>query len=341
MKKSLVLLSILMLVATLSACASSTVQTCPPDSATFTVKAADTIETVDSAATKSADFLPIETDPAELRQDGCFRNDRLAVTESGGAYYLNFSDGNDPQPGSSLSCELGYIQFRSIREFYDAARGRDASHDEEIKAIFPHTENGILTVDTGRLFRPVLPAGLAGSPEVTWCGSEYRYVYTFGNRSIYVTCDSLDARRAQRISSVYDWNDLIYDADFDRYPGDNKDGKYAKEVTLHENGTFDGVPCETVVTAGKTSTNRYTRMTVQDGNRSVTIILTYLTACDASWQQENNLTVSDTVPTNVLIRWTTETDKFVIWLDRLDSAPTLEWLLSFNVALYNPNEVVE
>lgn len=337
MKKSITLLGVLSLVAVLFACAPSDTQVTPSsDSSTTTTAATEAVKATGSTGSSS-----IETEPSALRQDGCFTNERLAVTESGGAYYLNFFDGNQPLPGSSSSCELGYIQFRSIREFYDAARGTDTSYDNQIKAIFPRTENGILTVNTGKLFRPTLPTGLVGSPQITWCGSEYQYIYSFGGKSVCVSCDSLDARRARNITSVYDWDDLMYDTDFDRYPGDNQNGKYAKEALLHENGTFDGVPCETVVTAGKTSTNRYTRLTVQDGDRNVTIILAYLTACDESWRQENNLTVSDTVPCNVLIRWTTDTDKYVVWLNHLDSAPTLEWLLSFNVTPYNPNEMTE
>ncbi|UKI12735.1 MAG: hypothetical protein L6V84_08820 [Oscillospiraceae bacterium] len=48
--------------------------------------------------------------------DGSFTTDRLAVTEKGGVYYMNFVNGNTPT-ATVEGCQMGEILFDSVDAF--------------------------------------------------------------------------------------------------------------------------------------------------------------------------------------------------------------------------------
>ena len=267
--------------------------------------------------------------------DGSFTTDRLAVTEKGGVYYMNFVNGNAPDKSAGNS-QLGEILFDSVDAFYDAARGADSSHENTIKTIFSRTESGILTVDTARLYRPTLPADVAQSYRVSWRGSEYGYYISSqagSKQMLDLTCTDIAAYR------------VIHPE-----PTANPFGQHSRymdemmAMTSNENatrerteGTFDGVPCESVTSTFRTASSRLTRLTVQDGDRTVTIFLHYLLSVDES-QAQSGTRVSDTMPDSVFMRWSTEKDAFTVSIYNVETVPTLEWLLSIDLVPYNPNQ---
>ena len=91
----------------------------------------------------------METDAVAPPPDGGFTADRLSVTERGGVYYLNFANGNSSAT-TAEGFQVGEVLYDSVDAFYNAARGLDPAHDNIVKSAFARTEDGILTVNTGR-----------------------------------------------------------------------------------------------------------------------------------------------------------------------------------------------
>lgn len=267
--------------------------------------------------------------------DGSFTTDRLAVTEKGGVYYMNFVNGNAPDKSAGNS-QLGEILFDSVDAFYDAARGADSSHENTIKTIFSRTESGILTVDTARLYRPTLPADVAQSYRVSWRGSEYGYYISSqagSKQMLDLTCTDIAAYRVihpEPTANPFGQHSRY----MDEMMAMTSDENATRERT---EGTFDGVPCESVTSTFRTASSRLTRLTVQDGDRTVTIFLHYLLSVDES-QAQSGTRVSDTMPDSVFMRWSTEKDAFTVSIYNVETAPTLEWLLSIDLVPYNPNQ---
>ena len=327
--KRIPLLSIAILLAMcLAACA------LPGASTDNSESSAPTATVVESTGTEAGTGTGTNTAIAPP-PDGSFTTDRLAVTEKGGVYYMNFVNGNAPDKSAGNS-QLGEILFDSVDAFYDAARGADSSHENIIKTIFSRTESGILTVDTARLYRPTLPADVAQSYRVSWRGSEYGYYISSqagSKQMLDLTCTDIAAYR------------VIHPE-----PTANPFGQHSRYVdemmamTSDENatrerteGTFDGVPCESVTSTFRTASSRLTRLTVQDGDRTVTIFLHYLLSVDES-QAQSGTRVSDTMPDSVFMRWSTEKDAFTVSIYNVEKVPTLEWLLSIDLVPYNPNQ---
>lgn len=267
--------------------------------------------------------------------DGSFTTDRLAVTEKGGVYYMNFVNGNAPDKSAGNS-QLGEILFDSVDAFYDAARGADSSHENTIKTIFSRTESGILTVDTARLYRPTLPADVAQSYRVSWRGSEYGYYISSqagSKQMLDLTCTDIAAYRVihpEPTANPFGQHSRY----MDEMMAMTSDENATRERT---EGTFDGVPCESVTSTFRTASSRLTRLTVQDGDRTVTIFLHYLLSVDES-QAQSGTRVSDTMPDSVFMRWSTEKDAFTVSIYNVEKVPTLEWLLSIDLVPYNPNQ---
>lgn len=267
--------------------------------------------------------------------DGSFTTDRLTVTEKNGVYYMNFVNGNAPDKSAGNS-QLGEILFDSVDAFYDAARGVDSSHENTIKTIFSRTESGILTVDTARLYRPTLPADVAQSYRVSWRGSEYGYYISSqagSKQMLDLTCTDIAAYRVihpEPTADPFGWFSRNYDELFDPSTEEGKDW-------VHTETTFEGVPCESVTSTFRTASSRLTRLTVQDGDRTVTIFLHYLLSVDES-QAQSGTRVSDTMPDSVFMRWSTEKDAFTVSIYNVETVPTLEWLLSIDLVPYNPNQ---
>ena len=266
--------------------------------------------------------------------DGSFTTDRLAVTEKGGVYYMNFVNGNAPDKSAGNS-QLGEILFDSVDAFYDAARGADSSHENTIKTIFSRTESGILTVDTARLYRPTLPADVAQSYRVSWRGSEYGYYISSqagSKQMLDLTCTDIAAYRVIHPDPTA--NPFGQHSRYmDEMMAMTSDENATRERT---EGTFDGVPCESVTSTFRTASSRLTRLTVQDGDRTVTIFLHYLLSVDES-QAQSGTRVSDTMPDSVFMRWSTEKDAFTVSIYNVETVPTLEWLLSIDLVPYNPH----
>lgn len=327
--KRIPLLSIAILLAMcLAACA------LPGASTDNSESSAPTATVVESTGTEAGTGTGTNTAIAPP-PDGSFTTDRLAVTEKGGVYYMNFVNGNAPDKSAGNS-QLGEILFDSVDAFYDAARGADSSHENTIKTIFSRTESGILTVDTARLYRPTLPADVAQSYRVSWRGSEYGYYISSqagSKQMLDLTCTDIAAYRVihpEPTANPFGQHSRY----MDEMMAMTSDENATRERT---EGTFDGVPCESVTSTFRTASSRLTRLTVQDGDRTVTIFLNYLLSVDES-QAQSGTRVSDTMPDSVFMRWSTEKDAFTVSIYNVETVPTLEWLLSIDLVPYNPNQ---
>ncbi len=328
MKRIPVLSVAVLLAVCLAACA------LPGASTDNSESSAPTATVVESTGTEAGTGTGTNTAVAPP-PDGSFTTDRLAVTEKGGVYYMNFVNGNAPDKSAGNS-QLGEILFDSDDAFYDAARGADSSHENEIKTIFFRTESGILTVDTARLYRPTLPADVAQSYRVSWRGSEYGYYISSqagSKQMLDLTCTDIAAYRVihpEPTANPFGQHSRY----MDEMMAMTSDENATRERT---EGTFDGVPCESATSTFRTASSRLTCLTVQDGDRTVTIFLHYLLSVDES-QAQSGTRVSDTMPDSVFMRWSTEKDAFTVSIYNVETVPTLEWLLSIDLVPYNPNQ---
>ena len=243
--KRIPLLSIAILLAMcLAACA------LPGASTDNSESSAPTATVVESTGTEAGTGTGTNTAIAPP-PDGSFTTDRLAVTEKGGVYYMNFVNGNAPDKSAGNS-QLGEILFDSVDAFYDAARGVDSSHENTIKTIFSRTESGILTVDTARLYRPTLPADVAQSYRVSWRGSEYGYYISSqagSKQMLDLTCTDIAAYRVihpEPTANPFGQHSRY----MDEMMAMTSDENATRERT---EGTFDGVPCESVTSTFRTA----------------------------------------------------------------------------------------
>lgn len=290
---------------------------------------APTATVVESTGTESGTGTGTNTAIAPP-PDGSFTTDRLAVTEKGGVYYMNFVNGNTPT-ATVEGCQMGEILFDSVDAFYAAARGVDSSHENTIKTIFSRTEDGILTVNTARLYCPALPDGTVGSLRAYWQGSKYGYfIYPPEGKNMVMTISCTDIAAYRVIHPEPTANPFGQHSRYmDEMMAMTSDENATRERT---EGTFDGV-----TSTFRTASNRLTRLTVQDGDRTVTIFLHYLLSVDES-QAQSGTRVSDTMPDSVFMRWSTEKDAFTVSIYNVETVPTLEWLLSIDLVPYNPNQ---
>lgn len=327
--KRIPLLSIAILLAMcLAACA------LPGASTDNSESSAPTATVVESTGTEAGTGTGTNTAIAPP-PDGSFTTDRLAVTEKGGVYYMNFVNGNAPDKSAGNS-QLGEILFDSVDAFYDAARGVDSSHENTIKTIFSRTESGILTVDTARLYRPTLPADVAQSYRVSWRGSEYGYYISSqagSKQMLDLTCTDIAAYRVihpEPTANPFGWFSRNYDELFDPSTEEGKDW-------VHTETTFEGVPCKMITKTNEQYTWHYIRLTVQDGDRTVTAFIDYEIPVDATGPQSGQ-NVSELVPYDIFMRWCDEKDAVTVFNQHVDEVVTSEWLRSVRLAPYNPNQ---
>jgi hypothetical protein len=106
---------------------------------------------------------------------------------------------------------------------------------------------------------------------------------------------------------------------------------------VHAETTFDGIPCEMITKANEKYMRCYIRLTVSDGDRTVTAFIGYKISADATGQQSRR-NVSELVPYYIFMRWCDEKDAFTVSVRHMDEIITSEWLRSVRLALYNPNQ---
>lgn len=317
MKKTAIVCTAAIILCTLLSCSSSVD---PQDSSSTSadtqapqIDATDTISLETGAETSTASTI-----------SGSFSTNERTVTEKDGCFYLNFREGYEPTDGSATGMEIGEISFDSMEDFFRVARGLDTSRDALIQSTFSKTENGFLTVDTAHLYTPSLSKGHGKVSGINWSGASY--VFECGGEnapyeSMFIKCISIPATVAKQ-TSIYGWYADVLDSTFEMY------------ASTRCEGSFDGVPCESVTHKGSTSTNRYTRLTVQDGDRTLTVILSYV----LSGQEEQDLSTS--IPSSVSTRWDDGTNAFEINVYSPTQQISLDWIRSIRMTAYMPEAVV-
>lgn len=335
-------LTVLLFTIMFTSCASQS-PTTPPQG----IEGADEATAEDAIPTQAEEEKtePAHTE-AELKvPDGCLATEQYEVTMVDGVHYLNYFNGNEATEEQKMACQTAGVFFPSITDMYNAIRqGGEALQEASVKATFLHDVNGIPVCNPDQLYRPVKPIGIGSVKEICWMGTYYSFSYA-GVEDLCGSVDVICYDMSYYLATGLEGRDPrayyrnSYEKIFERYPGDNENGAYSSTVVSRETGTYGGQPCESVTTTSSLTTNRSTRLTVQDGDRNVTIIMRYLIACDPAWQQENDLEVSDTVPWAVFMYWDNGTDSYQVNIYDMVESPTLEWLLSFDVAAYTPGEV--
>lgn len=314
MKRTAIICTTAIILCTLLSCSSSVdpqdSSSPPADTQAPQIDATDTV----SSGTET------ETFPASTIS-GSFSTDERTVTEKDGCFYLNFREGYE---SASSPSQIGEISFDSMEDFFRVARGLDTSRDALIQSTFSKTENGFLTVDTAHLYTPSLSDGHGRVSGINWSGSSY--VFECGGEnapyeSMFIKCISIPATVAKQ-TSIYGWYADVLDSAFETY------------ASTRCEGSFDGVPCESVTHEGSTSTNRYTRLTVQDGERTLTVILSYV----LSGQEEQDISTS--IPSSVSVRWDDGTNAFEVNVYSPTQQISLDWIRSIRMTAYMPEAVV-
>lgn len=100
---------------------------------------------------------------------------QYSITEEGGSYYLNFSDGNEPP--EEYSSQIAGLLFDSLAEMQDAFINKKLTESQinQIKDKFSKDSQGRIQIcDMNRLKQPALPSDLeTGMVELT--GQSYAF----------------------------------------------------------------------------------------------------------------------------------------------------------------------
>ena len=148
-----------------------------------------------------------------------------------------------------------------------------------------------------------------------------------------ISCTDIAAYRVihpEPTADPFGWFSRNYDELFDPSTEEGKDW-------VHTETTFEGVPCEMITKTNEKYTWHYIRLTVQDGDRTVTAFIDYEIPADAAGQQSGQ-NVSELVPYDIFLRWCDEKDAVTVFIQHVDEVVTSEWLRSVRLALYNPNQ---
>ena len=295
---------------------------CHPDAApeqnTDTPTAIVTDDAVTEGGTQKTEALTqapeSEPETAAPVLDGSFSTPNYEVTAVDGAYYLNFTNGNEAETGGELAFgEVIYPHFSSLAEMKHRLMNNQLTAKEmnDMKLLFKKTEHGIEICDVSNLKTAVLPEGWSPT-RVALYGAWYDIstISDYGRGTVSLSGQSL-------------WEEN-YESELAMIQ--------TKSNIVHVTDTYDGLPCESYTFTTNTATLKYVFLTVpgKDGRADTHIQLEY--RLDTAYPDQ--MSVSETVPKLVYVFGEAHGVYYRYLLLYLTEAPTVEWLTSFSLAPY-------
>lgn len=275
----------------------------------------DTTDTLSPATGESE--APTETAAPEVPAfDGTFATDAYAVTCVGDQFYLNFNESHKATSAEISACYEAGITFESLTDFKDKLINGKLTASEQItmQAAFPKDENGILMCDLTQLYEPVLPDGTTLSSYVYWLGgNSISFAFTKG----YVHFLSEKA-----------YNSLVAQ----EYTNAPNTTNYT--ITATYEGTYDSAPCEWIEFTIQGSQFRTCRMEITVNEQVFYAVLIYAITTEETANAESS---TEPLPFSVAVFSEVNNQYFQVSLISPSFHPTVEWLTSFGVKLYDDN----
>jgi len=280
----------------------------------------------DTAQQTAAEATAAETAPAETAApvlDGSFSTPDYAVSVIDGKCYLNFTDGNEIETNSDFSdngnmsiINVNFIRFDSLAEMKQKLVRNELSDEQKniMKSKFTLSENGFEICNVQELIQPVVPAGIS-------MGS----VFLYGE---YYTFDFYESVPDPRLTALMTFGNTDK---WETHYQECMDVIEKHQLDSHEEGTFDGAPCEVFIYTTNTAQIKevYITLPSTEQNTATQIALTYILQLNSDL-----LPVSDTVPAEIWVFGEKNGVHFDYLIQGLTEAPTVEWLSSFSIAPY-------
>ncbi len=263
------------------------------------------------------------TDTTAPLLDGSFSTPGYEVSVIDGKCYLNFTAGNEAETDSGSSdnnnasmVDVNFIRFDSLAEMKQKLEGNGLTEEQKsiIKTKFTLSENGFDICNVQDLIQPSVPSELFVDS-----------VYLYGTRYEFLLRDDPEA---PQLSVGMCWGDA---GKWERQYAFWMDVIDQNQLDNHENGDFDGSPCETYIFTTKSAQVKHIYLTFNDteSNTPTHVMLEY-----ALQANSGTVTVSDTIPIAVYLFGEKDGIPFDYYLSGLTEAPTVEWLSSFSIAPY-------
>ena len=263
------------------------------------------------------------TDATSPLLDGSFSTPDYAVSVIDGKCYLNFTDGNEIETNSDFSdngnmsiINVNFIRFDSLAEMKQKLVRNELSDEQKniMKSKFTLSENGFEICNVQELIQPVVPAGIS-------MGS----VFLYGE---YYTFDFYESVPDPRLTALMTFGNTDK---WETHYQECMDVIEKHQLDSHEEGTFDGAPCEVFIYTTNTAQIKevYITLPSTEQNTATQIALTYILQLNSDL-----LPVSDTVPAEIWVFGEKNGVHFDYLIQGLTEAPTVEWLSSFSIAPY-------
>ena len=294
------------------------------EAATLADTQAETVaETAAPAETQASTMAETESETLSEPPDGSFATAGYTVSRVGDTYYLNFIGGNELTEQESIMGSMsGDISFTSLAEMRDKIKNDTLTESNRavVKRFFDKDENGIKMFNINQMYQPVYPEGFTCADIVVWSGESYSvYVHELSNMDFGGYLSVLS-------SEDYEWN-------VDRYITNFFSHVLYESILSQEADTWNGLPCETWVfeTTAVRMRRTVVEIPMEQENEFMYIAIEYRLE---RFNDNQNLTISDTVPSRVHVIGQTNGQGYALTLFDFSTAPTLEFLTSFGITPY-------
>ncbi len=277
-------------------------------------------ETMAPETTELAVSETTEPETSEPALDGVFSTPDYTVSVTDGVCYLNFTEENREEEESgthggndAFDVVENFLAFSSITEMKQAFRENGLTEKQQaiIRTYFPLTEKGYEICNFDQLWCPATPEGFAVDVVYLY-GDDYR----FSMRG-----------KGELSSSVYLGDAGKYEREYNQ----SMEIISNHQLDSHTTETLDGVTCESYVISTSVAQVKYVFMTLpSEGKTAPTrVIMRFLLQSENRPEDK-----SDTVPQVVYIFGEENGMPYDYLILGMSEAPTVEWLSSFGLALY-------
>ena len=310
MKKTLILVLIVVTVITTCSCNGQTAAPNVTDGTEMTDAFAD------STTALSAETEPFSKPEHVTLVEGTVTTDQYVIEADENGCYMTFFEEYQASEEDKNAAMTNSIHFESMEDMVDSFRNNTFEDYERVtmQATFPKTEKGIEICNFNRLYNIAKPAETQVS-QVSLSGQYYTFViseegmFNFGWVS-YTSEEGITGIKSQ----VYGWSD-------------------GATITRQEKTTFDGVPCEIVEYYNRTETYRDIYMDIQENGVKKEILIRYLLKDGRDYPEK----VSDIAPWQVVMFCEIDGVFYRVTIGEMLKTPSFEWLSSFGLAPYVPD----
>ncbi|MBO5052582.1 MAG: hypothetical protein J6D31_10335 [Clostridia bacterium] len=242
------------------------------------------------------------------------------LTKEGDTVYFNFTDKADFGPGT----DWAGLHFSSLQDMYTKITNfqLDKYDLAQIRDTFGKDAYGRIPIaDINQLYQPTTPEGFHAHESITWKGDSFNFSYYMGDKEHYRTSFSI-------------------------YPLYTYERKYASAMKKYEAGTgFDKIlstPDRNATenwSTGKGGIFKTVIYTLSTSNKTIHVVEKYFVEQTSSHNSFLYDAPSETVPYFIEMYGTDHAKHFWVSMYNIPERPTEEWLLSFGLEPFVPEDV--